>query len=118
MNNFRDITETLLFNRYLIKVFTHRQWRSQGERGGAGESSPRNGKNCCRKMMLFPNVLFLVRTFPELVKNSIFLLNFHQQLSKFSQEFHSNICFSSKRSEKLTAWFVKFIEKYSKIMHF
>ena len=26
---------------------------------------PRNGKNCCRKMVLFPNALFLIINFPK-----------------------------------------------------
>ena len=66
---------------------------------------PEIGKNCCRKMMLFPMALFLAAKFPKLAKNSIFLLNFYQ---KFSQNFPKN-CFSSKR-EKITKSFSNLVE--------
>ena len=48
-------------------------------------------KTCCRKMRLFPKALFLASTFPKVSKNSIFLLNFYQKFSKFSQNFQT-IC--------------------------
>ena len=43
---------------------------------------PEIEKNCCRKMMLFPKALFLATTFPKIDKNSIFLMNFYQKISK------------------------------------
>ena len=47
-------------------------------RGVRGVSNPpRTGKNCCRKMMLFPKALFLETKFPKNDKNSILRLNFH-----------------------------------------
>ena len=38
-------------------------------------------------MMLFPKALFLATAFPEIDKNAIFLMNFYQKISKFSQNF-------------------------------
>ena len=38
-------------------------------------------------MMLFPKALFLATTFPKIVKNSIFKLNFYLKFSKISQNF-------------------------------
>ena len=61
------------------------QWHSQGGLNGGG-GSHEVGKIAV-KMMLFPKDLFLVRTFPETVKNAVFLLSFHQNFSKFSQTF-------------------------------
>ena len=43
----------------------------------------RNGNNC-RKMVLLTMALLFPTILPKLVKNSIFLLNFHQQFSKIS----------------------------------
>ena len=51
--------------------------------------------------MLFPKALFLVTDFPKIVKNAVCLLNFHQKLSIFSQNFQQ-IVFSAKTREKLT----------------
>ena len=63
----------------------HDHRRRQG--GGHRERPPaRNGKNCCRKMMLFPRALFIATTFPKIVKNSIFRLNFYQKFLKISQQ--------------------------------
>ena len=66
---------------------------------------PRNGKNCCRKMMLFPKVLFLATTFPKIVKNSMFLLNFYQKFSKISQNFPTIRVFRPN-ARKINAWLV------------
>ena len=53
-------------------------------------------------MRLFQNALFLVTKFPKIVlKNSIFPLNFHQKLSKFSQNFLT-ICVFRPTARKLT----------------
>ena len=68
-------------------------------RGGNRERPPPEiEKNCCRKMVLFPKVLFLATTFPKLTKISIFLLNFYQQ---FSQNFQT-MSVSSQTREKVT----------------
>ena len=67
--------------------------------------------------MLFPKALFLVTNFPKIVKNSIFLLNFHWKLSNFSRNFPT-ICVFRPNTRKINAWFVKLFEKYVKIMHF
>ena len=64
-------------------------------------------------MMLFPKALFLVTTFPKIVKNSIFLLNFYQKFLKVSQQF---VYFVQTR-ENLTHGLLNFCEKYAKIMH-
>ena len=68
-------------------------------------------------MVLFRKALFLATTFPKVAKNAIFLLNFYEKLSKFSQNFPT-ICVFRPNSQKFNAWFVKFFEKYAKIMHF
>ena len=78
---------------------------------------PETKKNCCRKMVLFPKALVLVTDFPKIVKNSNFLLNFHQKFSNFSQNFKT-ICIFRPNARKINAWFVKFLEKYAKIKHF
>ena len=48
--------------------------------------------------MLFPKALFLSATFPKIVKNLIFLLNFYQKFLKISQQFE----FFVQTREKLT----------------
>ena len=63
--------------------------------------------------MLFPKALFLATTFPEIVKNSIFLLNFYQKLSKISQNFPTIRVFRPN-ARKINAWFVKFFENMLK----
>ena len=73
-------------------------------------------KNCCRKMILFPKALFLA-TFPKIVKNSIFLMNFYQKFSKISQNFPTIRVFRPK-ARKINAWFVNLFEKYAKIIHY
>ena len=82
------------------------------------ERPPRNGKNCCRKMILFPKALFLATTFRKIVKNSIFQLNFYQKFSKISQNFPTIRVFRPNARKIKNAWFVKFFEKYAKIMHY
>ena len=93
------------------------QWRTQWGLGGGFQPPPRTGKNCCRKMMLFPKVPFLATTFPKIDKNSNFRLNFHQKFPKFSQNFQT-ICSFRPNARKINAGFVKFFEKYAKIMDF
>ena len=67
--------------------------------------------------MLFPKTLFLATTFPKIVKNSIFQLNYYQRFSKFSQNFPTIRVFCPN-ARKVNACFVKFFEKYAKIMHY
>ena len=80
-------------------------------RGNIGNVPPsQNGTNCWRKLMLFRKALFLATTFPKIVKSSIFLLLFYQNFP--------TICVFRPNARKINAWFVKFLEKYAKIMHF
>ena len=51
-------------------------------------------------MMLFPKALFLATTFPKLDKNSIFLINFDQKISKFSQNLPT-ICIFRPNARKI-----------------
>ena len=63
--------------------FINMHWR---HRGGAQAKSPgRNGKTVAENM-LFLKALFLAKAFPQIVKNSIFQLNFHRKCSN-SQQF-------------------------------
>ena len=68
---------------------------------------PEIEKNCCSKMMLFPKALFLATTFPKIDKNSIFLMNVYQKISKFSQNF-STICIVRPKVRIMNAGFLKF----------
>ena len=56
-----DFPQTLILK--LIKTMCMHQGRSQGE--GGKSPPPRNRKDCCRKMVLFPKALFLVTNFPK-----------------------------------------------------
>ena len=66
-----------------------------GFRGENGETP--NPKSCCR--------------------NSIFLLKYHQKISKVSQNFPT-ICVFRPKARKINASFVKFFEIYAKRLHF
>ena len=79
-------------------------------RGKVGNPSPRNRKNWCRKMVLFPKALFLVTNLKNKNKNSIFLKKFHQKISTFSQNFPT-ICVFRPNAQKINAGFVKFSVK-------
>ena len=68
-------------------------------------------------MVLFPKALFLATTIPKLAKNLIFLLNFYQRFSKFSQNFPTISVFRPN-ARKCNACFVKFFWKYAQVMHF
>ena len=72
----------------------------------------RKGKGCCRKMMLFPKALLLRTTFPKIVKNSIFLLNFYPKFSKTSQNF-STISVFRPNTGKINSWFATLTEIYA-----
>ena len=90
------------------------QWCSQGE---TVEPPPlETGKKRCRKMMLFPNALILATTFPKIVKNSIFLLNFYQKFSKISENLTN--CVFRPNARKSKAWFVIVFGKYAKNARF
>ena len=64
-------------------------------------------------MILFPKAVFLSTTFPKIVKNSIFLLNFYQKFFKISQNFPKIRVFRHN-SQKIHAMFVNCFEKYDK----
>ena len=68
-------------------------------------------------LLLFRKALFLATTLPKIVKNSIFLLKFNRNFSKFSQKFHS-ICVCRPNVRKFSSGFVKFCVKLATIMHF
>ena len=55
-------------------------------------------------MMLFPKALFLATTLPKIDKNSIFLMNLYQKISKFSQNFPT-ICIFRPNVRKINAEF-------------
>ena len=55
-------------------------------------------------MMLFPKALFLSTTLPKIDKNSIFLLNFHQNFQNFLQISKQFVVFVQTR-QKLTQGF-------------
>ena len=55
-------------------------------------------------MMLFPKALFLATTFPKIDKNSIFLMNFYQKISNFSQNFPTT-CIIRPNARKISAGF-------------
>ena len=77
-------------------------------RGGTGKvPPPPKLKKLCRKIMLFPKALFLATTFPKIDINSIFLVNFYQRISKFSQNFPI-ICIFRPNARKINDGFLKF----------
>ena len=79
-----------------------------GRGGNTGNvPHPEIEKKRCRKVMLFPKALFLATTFPKIDKNSIFLMNFYQKISKFSQNFPT-VCIFRPNARKINAWFLKF----------
>ena len=55
-------------------------------------------------MMVFPKALFLATTFPKIDKNSIFLMNLYQKISKFSQNFPT-MCNFRPNPRKINAGF-------------
>ena len=77
-----------------IERATSRGWGTQG-------TSPRNWKNCCWKMMLFPKPVYLATTFPKVAKNPISLLNYYQKFTNFSQNFPT-ICVFCPNAKKIT----------------
>ena len=72
-----------------------KQGRSQ--RGKQGNLRPLpKPKNCC-KMMLFPKALFLVRTFPKIVKKFKFPIEFSSKIFKIFSKFPNNVFFIQTR---------------------
>ena len=67
--------------------------------------------------MLFPKSLFLETTFPKIDKNSIFLLNFYQKISEFSQTFPT-ICIFRPKTRNINAGYFKILLRIANIMHF
>ena len=96
-----------------ISLLVNTQWRCQRKHR---ERPPPKLKKCCRKMMLFQRALFLT-TFPKIDKNSMFLMNFYQKISKFSQN-SPKICIFRRNARKINAAFLKFCCEWAKIMHF
>ena len=76
-------------------------------RGNTGNAPTPEMEKCCWKMVVFTKTAFLASTFPTIVKNSIFLWNFHQQLSKFPHNSQTFVYFV-KTSENLTQVFKNF----------
>ena len=66
-------------------------------------------KNCCRKMRIFQRALFLATTFPKIVRNSIFLVNFPHSFKIISQNSQQFGRFVQTRG-KINAGFLKFGE--------
>ena len=60
--------------------------------------------------MLFPKAQFLATTFPKVAQNSIFILNFYQKFSKFSQNFQT-ISIIRPNARKINTLFVNYFEK-------
>ena len=104
-----DVTFPLIFSlqkwqkatRQIISSFKITWAYSGVARGGTGGTPLGTEKNCCRKMMLFPKALFLATTFTKIVKNSIFLLNFNQKLSKISQNFPTMFFVQTPKNERI-----------------
>ena len=86
---------------------------------GGRRKSPRNRKNSCRKMVLFPKALFLVTNLRKEIKNKKIQF-FYRIFIKNFQNFHSisQQCVFSTNAQKINAQFANFFEKYAKIMHF
>ena len=89
-----------------------------GFMGVRGENPPRSRKNCCRKMVLFPNALFLVTNFPKIIQKMqffycIFIKNF-QIFLKISQQF----VFFVQTCEKIKQGLLNYFEKYAQIIIF
>ena len=82
--------------------------------GGRGRTPPPEAeKYCFRQMVLFPKARCFVTDFPKIIKNSIFLLNFYQKLSKFSQNF-PKLCVLFQTREKLTHGLLNFLKNMLK----
>ena len=65
-------------------------------------------------MMVF-SMAILVTNFPKMDENLIFLLNFHQNVSRFPPNFPTP-CVFHPNARKFNTWIVKYFEKYAKIM--
>ena len=63
----------------------------QGRRPRGNGGYPPNGKNCCRKMMLFPLALFLVK-YSKIVNFNFYIQIFIQNVQTFLK-LRNNLCF-------------------------
>ena len=97
------------------KLAGSNHWRI--EHAGRGKIPPRSRKNCCRKMVLFPNALFLVTNFAKIIIKFKFSIDFSSETFKISQNFPTIGVFCPD-GDKRTIRFVKSFEKYAKIKHF
>ena len=102
---------------YKIQKKTLEYGHRRRQEGTQGTSPPPKLEKCCRKMRLFPKARFLATSFPKIDKNSNFLTNFYQKISKFSQNFPT-ICIFRPNARKINAVFLKFCWEYAKIMIF
>ena len=84
-------------------------------RGGLNPP-PRTGRNCCRKMLLFPKALFLATTFPKNRKIQFFYWIFIKNFEKFLTIFPT-ICVFRQKREKVMHGLLNF-SKNAKIMDF
>ena len=90
--------------------------------GGGGvwgfEPPPRTGKNCCRKMMLFPKFLFLATNFQQNRYKFNFSIEF--SIKKFQNflKISPTNCVFRPNARKFNAWFCNFFAKQAKIQKF
>ena len=105
-----------IFLYYVATYYSYMHWRRQGRGEHRERPPPRNLKNCCRKMTLFPEALFFATTFPKVAKNSIFLVNLYQNLPNFLKISKQFVFCPNAR--KVNTWFVEFLSNYAKIMDF
>ena len=96
-----------------------------GVRRGGGVwgvwTPPRTGKNCCRKMMLFPKFLFFATNFPKNRYKFNFSIEFSSKRFKIFSKFPQPIVFFVQTRENLTHGFVIYLQnrrKYSSFCNF
>ena len=99
------------FLQFVSDVYSMPQGRSKGGRGKIVRPKPKKLLWCYFRRLYFSNNL------PKIDRNSIFQMNFYQKISKCSQNFPTIWVFRPN-ARKFNAWFVKFFEKYAKIMDF
>ena len=64
-----------------------------------------------KNAVIFEGSIFS-KTFSKIAKNLIFLLNFHQRISKFHRNFPT-ICVFHPNTRRTNAWFCKSFENYA-----
>ena len=103
----------MILHKYLKSVYKFEKKRRRFLKGGIGCKGvargkgeippPRNGKNCCRKMVLFAKAPFLVTNFQIKIKIKIKNFNISIEFSskKFKNfsKFPKNLRFSTKRAK-------------------